>query len=145
MGILERNENGATYEGIVYDRFLTLHHANGRILSIFDMGEPISTGLRTNKIYEMVLVASIPEDVEVFSTCPSPATSTWQGIVVDMAWKAARGSFSRERKGLYGREWICLATPLGNLLMNPAEIGAPINAGNCVQWKDPRLDLYAVI
>jgi hypothetical protein len=144
-GLLERNEDGATYEGVVYDRFLTLRHGNGQVLSIFDMGEPISTNLPTNEIYEMVLVAAVPGDIQFFPARPPTSTGDCHGIVIETAWNATKGSYRRDRVELYGREWMLLATPLGHLLMNPTEIGVLISVGGFVQWKDPRLDLYAVV
>ncbi|MGB8343355.1 MAG: hypothetical protein WCD86_00645 [Ktedonobacteraceae bacterium] len=35
-GILVENKDGATYEGVVYDRFLKLRLPTGKVFSIFD-------------------------------------------------------------------------------------------------------------
>jgi hypothetical protein len=44
-GVLSENNIGAQYEGAVYDRWLTLRHASGVRLKIFDLFPPISTEL----------------------------------------------------------------------------------------------------
>jgi hypothetical protein len=145
-GMLESNEDGASYEGEVFDRFLRLRHGSGVELSIFDMEEPISGDLPTGEPYEMILVAALPGPVRHWSEEPwAPASGRWRGTVADACWRVPEGRYQRSRPELYAREWVLLSTPLGHLLMNPDEISAPLAAGDLLAWQDPRLDLYAVI
>jgi hypothetical protein len=143
--VLERSEDGAKYESVVYDRFLTIRHSAGQVLSVFDMGQPLSGSLPVGKVYEFVLVAALPGNLQYFPTNPPPlGAEGWQGDVVDPCWRAPKGGYSRARPDLYEREWVLLATPLGRLLMSSSEIGAAASSGGVVRWQEARLDLYAV-
>ena len=145
-GILERNEEGAKYEGIIYDRLLRVRHPTGRSFSVFDPGPPLSGGLSVEELYEFILVAEVPGKLESFLINPPPSgTESWQGEVVDAHWRAPKGAYSRERPHLYDREWVLLGTSLGHLLMNPSEIGTAVSLGGVVRWHDARMDLYAVV
>lgn len=145
-GTLVRNDDGATYDGEVYDRFLTLRAVDGRDLPIFDMGDPISTGLPTGRAGEMVLVAAVPGAVRLgTATSPTADAETWQGTVLDPRWRAQADDFSRARPELFEREWALVETPLGRLLMDPDEIGDAVEPGALLRWHGARLDLYAVV
>lgn len=145
-GFLEHSEDGAKYDGIVYNRFLTLRHASGQVLSIFDQGQPLSGGLVTGKVYEFVLVAALPGKLQYLPTNPPYLEAGgWQGEVVDPHWWAPQGVYHRARPELYERDWGLLATPLGRLLMSPSEIGTPVHLRGLVRWQEARLDLYAVV
>lgn len=141
---LEQSEDGATYEGTVYDRFLVLRPSSGERLPVFDMTEPISTGLDTGQTYEVVLVAALPGPVRRLPEHPAGADQWW-GTVVEPRWKALQGAFERARPGLYAREWVLLRTPLGALLINPDELESPVSTGDILGWEEPRLDLYGVV
>ena len=143
QGILIENEEGAKYEGTVYDRFLKVRLADGQVISIFDPFGPISTGLAVNEIYEMVLV-TFPVSVSYFTANPpSLASGLWQGTIVDAHWLAPRG-YRTSIERLYTRDWALLETSVGYVLMDGKEIKAPSSNGGVVQWKNVRLDLYAV-
>ena len=149
-GVLIQNEDGATYEGVVYDRFLKLQHPRDYVLSIFDPIEPISTNLRVGETYELVLV---PFVVSVKHVSISESTlknryissGVWQGIVIDLNWRTSEGSYRLARPELYDREWILLETSLGQVLLNPRSIETVLNKGDIVEWENVRLDLYAVV
>lgn len=145
-GVLIENEEGATYEGKIYDRFLKLRLLDGHVLSIFDPFGPISTGLPEGEIYEMVLI-TLAVSVRYFATSPLPPMESdeWQGIIIEPHWSVAEGHYRRACSELYAHEWILLATPLGQLLMSRKVLSMPVNRGGFLQWKNVRLDLCAVI
>jgi hypothetical protein len=146
-GVLEQNEDGATYEGIVYDRFLMLRHANGKQLLIFDMTEPISADLAVGRRYTVVVVAAIPGSVQHLSR-ESPTlrqANGWQGVVVDPQWSASSETYRQVRPELYQQDWLLLSTPIGEMLMSPGEIAAQANQGDIIVWENARFDLYAIV
>jgi hypothetical protein len=146
IGVLERNEPGATYQGRVYDRFLMLRPSDGTTLHVFDKGEPISSGLATGESYEVVLLAAIPGPVLVFSArSEGVQLSERRGEIIEPGWRAMEGGYRCVRPELYQRDWVLLRTSLGQLLMSPSEIGINLRAGDFLEWQEPRFDLYAVI
>ena len=150
-GGLTQNKDGATYEGIVYDRRLMIRLPNGRELSVFDFADPISTELHTGKVYTMMLV---PFVVSV-NLVSGPSTSrgieasitsnSWQGTVIDPSWEAPTDAFQLVRPRLYERKWVLVSMPSGNLILNPRSIETTISVGTGIQWENTRLDLYAVV
>jgi hypothetical protein len=151
MGVLVQNKDGATYEGVVYDRRLTLRLPNGRELSVFDPADPISTTLHIGEVYEMVLVPFVVS-VNLVPLSQSSAgleaateSNNWQGTVIDPNWEAQKNAFRLVRTELYEQRWVHIATPLGNIIIRPESVGATLNIGTVVQWKSTRLDLYAVV
>ncbi|SRR6266568_2259485 len=144
-GVLVENKDGATYQGIIYDRFLKLRLLDGQMLSIFDPIGPISTELKTGETYELILV-TLATAVKYFSAeAPPLESSQWQATVVKPKWRALEGSYQRARPQLYSHDRVLLASSLGHLLMNPGDIGTPVSLGGVVQWNNVRLDLYAVV
>jgi hypothetical protein len=150
-GVLTRNKEGATYEDVVYDRRLTLHLPNGYDLSIFDPADPISSQLQIGEVYTMVL-SPLVMSVNLISTSqPSSApemptnANNWQGTVIDSDWKAPKDAFRLTHPELYELGWVLLATPLGNVIINPDNAGTSLSVGMTAQWENTRLDLYAVV
>lgn len=144
-GILDRNEDGATYESIVYDRVLTVRHLRGRLLSVFDP-EAISDGLPVDKIYEMLLQPLIPISAHYSPMQPSDLESSeWMGEVIALRWQAVGRTFRRAIPNVYEREWMLLATPLGQVLVSRGSIDAQIAVGGYIRWRESRLDLVAVV
>jgi hypothetical protein len=145
-GVLIENEEGATYQGKVYDRFLKLRLLDGQLLSIFDPFGPISTGLREGEVYEMVLI-TLAASVSYCATSPLPPMESdeWQGIIIEPHWCVAEGQHRHACSELYAHEWILLATSSGQLLMSPKVLSMPVDPGGFLQWKNVRLDLCAVI
>jgi hypothetical protein len=147
-GTVVQNNAGAEYEGTVYDRRLVLHLLGNQELFIFDPAEPISTELSINESYELVLIPFVVS-VQIVSA-PSQAElpvnlDVWQGTVIDTHWKAPKEGYRFVRPDLYEKEWILLATALGNVLLNPKGIKESLSEGMVVQWKKARIDLYAII
>ncbi len=150
-GVLVQNKAGATYEGVVYDRRLMIRLSNSRELSVFDFADPISAELHLGEVYTMVLVpfvVSVNLVLESSSPVESGATTeanSWQGTVIDPHWEAPKNAFQRVRTELYEQRWVFVATPSGNLILNPRNVEAPLSRGAVIQWENTRLDLYAVL
>jgi hypothetical protein len=145
-GVLAENKAGATYEGVIYDRFLRLHLMAGQVLEVFDPFEPISTDLPTGEIYKFIL-SSLAKSVRYFprEVLPPPLqTDLWQGTVIETNWRFRREEYSGIRSSAYEREWVVLSTAEGRLLMNPKEIGTQVYPGDIIQWQNLRFDLYAI-
>lgn len=144
-GTLERNAPGATYEGIVYDRVLTIRNVEERRLSVFD-SEAISADLFVGELYEMLLQPLMP-----VSTRYSPMRPTdldpfdCVGEVIALRWRAAGRTFRCAISDVYEREWILLATALGQLLVSKDSITVRVEVGSFLCWHESRLDLVAVV
>lgn len=145
-GVLIENEEGATYEGRVYDRFLKLRLRDAQVLSIFDPFGPISTGLAEGNVYEMILI-TLATSVKYFATVPLPplASDEWQATIIEPRWSAVEGQYRHACSELFTKKWLLLATPLGQLLMSHKVLSIPVSPGGFVRWKNIRLDLCAVI
>ncbi|MBZ0291385.1 MAG: hypothetical protein K8L99_02350, partial [Anaerolineae bacterium] len=50
-----KNEDGATYEGGVFTRFLTIRTSDGHLLSVFDP-EVLSTDVEEGGVYDLLLL-----------------------------------------------------------------------------------------
>ncbi len=146
VGILEENNDGATYEDRIYDRFLKLRSSLGQVLQIFDFIEPISTGLQTGQIYEVILVPTIFASLSYSrKRLTDLEVNTWEGKILSRTFLVSKNNYQRNRPRLYDQEWILLSTIIGHLLISPAEIDVPIDEGGFIYWQNPRWDLYAVI
>ena len=144
-GVLVQNEEGATYEGTVYDRFLQLRLKQGQVLSIFDPPVPISTNLLVNEVYQMVL-AVLAISVTPAAENPSELKADeWEGTIAELDWKVPQERYRSARPSLSSRSWVLVTTSLGQLLINRKEITSPISVGERVRWENIRFDLYAVI
>lgn len=144
-GVLLQNEDGATYQGKVYDRFLKLGLSNEQVLSIFDPFGPISTDLPIGEVYEMILV-TLATSVRYFAALPLDVeTADWQGVIIEPRWRVPESDYQRTSSELYTHEWVLLATSLGKLLMNPKVFKTPISPEGVVLWNNVRLDLLAVV
>ncbi len=147
QGTLEVNQDGATYENIVYDRRLVVRLANGERLHIFDFAEPISTNLLIGEVYEMVIVPFVVkvEFVSEFQLGISPESALWQGKVIDPHWLVAEVSFKIAQLDVYDGEWILIETAFGQMLLSAENIGTAVQKDDVLQWERGRLDLYAVV
>lgn len=145
-GLLEANEPGATYMGTVYDRFLTLRHPTGKILTIFDM-HAISTELLSGTTCELMVRATLWRSLRYHRNPTSaPRTTVWVGEVASLDWKPPKDAcYQFVNPELFATEWVIVTTPLGQLLMSPEEIGQTLDVGGVLEWEGERLDLLAVI
>ncbi len=152
LGVLERNAVGAAYEGVIFDRNLTLRIWNGPRLDIFD-SEAISQGIPSGQNYEMLLEA-IPslDSVEPISSPPaSIEASEWQGTIIHRAWNAPVNHFRWVDPSLYKTfqgdpaRWALFATSIGDIVMNPGLIARMDEQTLYVRWQNMRLDLLAVV
>jgi hypothetical protein len=147
-GVLIENKDGATYEGVTYDRYLKLRLSTEETLSLFDEFMPISTQLSTGVSYEVVLTSlPVPGTVSYAESPSLPAEHDyWQGIVIDLGWLGKKEDYRYVRTYNFGDgERVLLSTVRGNLLMNPKRFKIPIAVGSAIQWKNSRLDLLAVV
>lgn len=145
MGVLVENEDGATYRGKVYDRFLKLQLVNGKVLSIFDPAEPISVDLSVGSFYSMVLITlplsePISYTQEIMSDLDESAI---QGRVVNIEWKGSKENYKYAHPEAYTQSWILLETQFGRLLMSQNHRRV-LKVGDNIQWKSIRFDLCAV-
>jgi len=157
-GVLEENNDGATYQGIVYDRSLTLRHPSGRSLEIFDCFGPISTGLLTSKAYDMIVSFRIPWQIQRAWRSPAVLKPlNWQATVITPRWTAprVREAYDRTALELYEKKWVLVSTWFGRALVHPGgferrpEVGDRLWAANpweggFMRWENTRLDLLAV-
>jgi len=150
-GILTDSQDGAVYNGHVYDCFLRLLLQDGQTLSIFDPPGPygpISAELSTGEKYEMVLaVLPIPGSVEYITTAsPFLPLDIWQGTIIAPNWiPSTERNFLYVHRYLCDREWLLLSTSYGNLLMNPGELPSSAEKKREIRWRNLRLDLCAVV
>lgn len=138
QAVLERNEPGAEYGGVVYDRRLTLRHPSGRVLEVFDMAPPLAGGLEVGRTYDFVLTATLPVEARVGNDVKAP----WRGVVVDASWSPPPGLIARE--GLSGRRWLLVETDVGRALLDRSELPSDVRVGERVAWRDARFDLYGL-
>src|SRR5579863_48348 len=148
-GLLVENEEGATYEGKVYNRFLKLRLLDGQVISVFDPCA-ISTEISVGNTYEMILLAFPAQKSILYSSdtllLPSILeTDDWYGTVIEQHWRLIKETYRFSCSYLCDGERILLMTPRGQLLMSSKEIDSPINVGGTIQWKNVRLDLCAII
>jgi hypothetical protein len=137
--VLERNDPGAQYEGIVYDRVLTIRHSSGRVLEVFDMSAPLASGLEPGRAYDLLIAATLPRDLRVDGS----ASARWHGKVIDVSWTAPEAPLIRE--GIADRRWVLVETEIGAVLMSPLDLPAEAAAGTRLSWEDARFDLYGVL
>lgn len=144
-GVLVENEDGATYQGKVYDRFLKLHLANGQDVSIFDPFGPLSSSLPLGERYEMILGALATSVHYGHSTTLDVKTPTWQGVIIEPRWLAPEDQYQLYASELYRLEWVLVSTLIGALLMHPKVFHTPIAPQEEIIWDTIRLDLLAVV
>lgn len=137
-GILIENRDGATYEGVVYDRFLKLQLPTGKVISIFDKFNPISSGLEIGERYEVVLLSLlIPGTVRYLEQpSSSSAKEIWQGTVREPKWKGKAKDYRFVRGYDFDDiERVLLETRWGNLLLSPKELAIPAEVGQIIRWE----------
>jgi hypothetical protein len=144
-GVLLQSEDGAVYQGRVYDRFLKLRHLHGQVLSVFDPFGPISADLPVGEVYEVIL-ASLSESVRYVSELLLTVENTeWQGVIIEPHWRAPESTYQRASSELYAHDWVLLGTSLGKVLISSKVFKTSINPEGFVQWENIRLDLLAVV
>jgi len=154
-GLPVKTEEGAIHEGSALDRYLTVRHSGLANIGIYDPSWPISGDLTEGRPVELVIVAThfqwLRYPVIAFEL---GRIGTWRGIVTDPRWSAQEAAYRASRPNLFHRRgkkrsWILVSTPIGHMLMNPAEIrreiGFNVVAGDILLWQDARFDLYAVV
>jgi hypothetical protein len=146
-GILEENEDGATYQSIVYDRFLKVRCANNELITIFDIPEPISTYLNAGKVYTFVLSAFVSglRYIEQTPVDSKEETGFMGGLIINPEWSATNSIFQYTRPELYDCTWILVATRLGHVLIDAAELQIIPIINSYLVWSSQRWDLYAVV
>lgn len=150
VGTLIENEEGATYEGVVYDRFLKLQISTGEILSIFDPFRPISTGVPINDQYEMIL-ASLPVPGSIYTDkyllpFNENEKDIWKGDVIEVSWVGNLESYRCIRSDEFEREIrILLTTTRGNILLPCKYLATSPFIGQTIWWNSMRLDLRAIL
>lgn len=154
-GLPLRAENGAMHEGSTLDRYLTVRHSGLANICVYDPSWPISGDLTEGRPVELIILATH------FQWLRYPTIAyelgrigTWRGIVSDPRWSAWDYDFRISRPNLFRqkgkrRSWVLIDTPIGHMLLNPAEIkheiGFNVEAGDILLWQDARFDLYAVV
>jgi hypothetical protein len=146
-GALIENRDGATYEGVVYDRFLKLRLPADKVLSIFDGPNPISSGLLPGEWCEVVLLSLlIPGTVRYPERPISTSTNEiWQGTVREPKWRGKARDYRLRAYDFDDRESVLLETAWGYLLISPKELAIPATVGQILYWESLRLDLLAVV
>lgn len=145
LGTLEENQEGASYEDVVYDRNLKVRISNGQVLPIFDPGVPLSGELRAGMLCELVLVVAVPRLLRYQWECPPDALpGDWLGQVRNAAFRFAEPALLM-RPDLKERAWLLLDTEIGRILMSSAEPNTKVGEGGYLRWQQGRLDLYAVL
>jgi hypothetical protein len=144
IGVLNANEAGASYEGVVYDRFLTFRHTSGIEYRLFDPPPPISSELVVGACYELALESALPRATAAGSTGDEGA-GKYVGVAVNPRWRPGNIRPLIYRPSFFETTWILLQTALGQLLVNPNEIVIPIGVGDTLRWESTRFDLQAVI
>jgi len=146
-GTLIENEDGATYEGEVYDRFLKLRLAQGEVLSIFDP-TPISGDLLLNTTYEMLLVSSALNVRVSAEDTPDLQAKELEGTIVQLDWQAIAEEYALIRPELLKHPWVLIETNLGLVLINHKLVERSgldqTSVNKRIRWKNTRLDLFAV-
>ena len=134
-GVLVENEDGATYQGKVYDRFLKLHLANGQDVSIFDPFGPLSSSLPLGERYEMILGALATSVHYGHSTTLDVKTPTWLGVIIEPRWLAPEYQYQLYASELYAREWVLVSTSIHALTAFnwPSEVPPPEK--DSIAWK----------
>ncbi|HEV2457111.1 MAG TPA: hypothetical protein VGS80_02010 [Ktedonobacterales bacterium] len=154
-GVLTRNAPGAQYEGAVYDRWITLQHASGVSLKIFDRFLPIGTELAVGTRYEVIVSALVPIGVAIFSAAPPELPQGWwEGTIRELEWRAAAPAAYRYAQADFATgSWLLVETQVGSLLMAPRAVReaalaggkTALQVGDSIQWDSTRLDLQAVL
>lgn len=142
------NKDGATYEGVVYDRLLKLQLPTGKVLSIFDGFNPISSGLVIGEWYEVVLISILIPGTVRYPKQPfsSSANEIWQGTVREPKWKGKAKDYRFVRGYNFDSvERVLLETRWGCLLINPKKLTIAAEVGQILCWESLRLDLLAVV
>ena len=145
-GSAEAVIDAAIEENIVYARIVSLYVTNVQMLDIWDDYPPLSGEMAVGQSYEVVVVmtrgsASV---VDAQSVAP-PGGGHWQGMVVRPNWRAARGVYHHARPELFAHEWALIETPVGQMLMRPADLPAHADEGTRIRTPSARLDLYAIV
>lgn len=154
-GLALKTEDGEIHEGSTLDRYLTVRHSGLASICVYDPSWPISSDLTAGRPVELIIVATH------FQWLRYPTVAyelgrigTWRGIVDDPRWSACTHDFRISRPNLFRkqgkkRSWVLVSTPIGHMLLNPAEIkreiGFSVEAGDILLWQDARYDLYAVV
>ncbi|MBZ0293176.1 MAG: hypothetical protein K8L99_11480 [Anaerolineae bacterium] len=147
------NEDGATYEGGVFDRFLTIEANDNSLLTIFDL-EAISTNIEEGSTYELLLLATIMVDVKYYP--PDSAVKEqprFQAKLLNMTWSSPESGYLKlDPRLLYsfsGRRgsWVLAETGYGNILLSRSAVKkteGEIKTGGTVTWEESRFDLLAI-
>jgi hypothetical protein len=148
VGILEKNEPGAIFEGHIWNRYLEFRASDGTVITIFDF-DNISGDLKVGQVYNFVicLVAS----PKYSGTEPIGITSeTWSGEIIEMGWDGAKESFQCWTPKVYHKSetnlWILVKCRIGNIItyLGPTEVQM-VYPGGFLYWESCRWDLYGVL
>jgi hypothetical protein len=139
-GTVVENVAGAEYEGVVYDRWLTVRLADGRRVDVFDPGPPIGESLTAGTLAEFALVAAIPTKVRIDGG--GEPDRLWQDEVVDAAWRPTPDTLDVLRPELTEFPWVVVETSIGGLLLSPTDLPEGVREGASVSWDGRRLDLF---
>ena len=154
-GLPIKTQDGTIHEGSALDRYLTVRHSGLANIGIYDPSWPISGDLTEGMKAELIIVATHFEGLRYpVIAFDLGCIGTWRGIVADPRWCAQECAYRVSRPNLFHkrgkkRSWVLVATPIGHMLMNPAEvkreIGFNVVAGDILLWQDARYDLFAVV
>jgi hypothetical protein len=146
QGGLVVNRPGATYQGHIWDRFLTFEFDSGDRLEVFDP-HCISTDMAPGNEYELILSVVVPGDVRRCDSVSGPP-GLQDAVIAAVDWHPPR---DREFDWVHpafleDRDRLLLHTWAGDMVMYNAEPVRPVKdsaPGVCVSWGHARFDLEA--
>ncbi len=145
-GRAEAVVDAAIEENTVYTRLVSLRMTSGQMLDVWDEHPLISRGMAIGESYQVIIVMT-RATVSVVDALPDApqADDRWQGVIVRTDWRAAREAYRHARPDLFAHEWALIDTPVGQMLMQPADLPPRTGVGAHFRTLKARFELYAIV
>lgn len=131
-------DEGAEYQGQLWDRWLTLRCiAGGRVIKVFDF-DFVHLPLTLFEDYECLIQVTIVKSLRTPSlTDDSADSSWWQGLVVNSDWLLSEScnAFLGVSPHVYRDETVLIKTSAGDMLISLGEFAGTPQPGESVSWE----------
>lgn len=146
--LLEANEPWAVYEGIVFDRYLTITTQTGRKLRVFDL-DLLSEELETGITYDFVLsTLDVPGSLKMISGEKSTAgilEKMWTGKVSAKSYVFEPNCCQKLSDQLLRREAYLVLTSIGEIVYWIHPDTPELQVDQWVTWESMRIDLQGIV
>lgn len=138
---LEVNEPWAVYEGVIFDRYLTIRTQTGLELKVFDL-DLLSEELETGITYDFILSTL---DVPGEESTAGIIEKMWTGKVSFKSYVFEPNCCQKLSDQLLRREAYLVSTSIGDIVYWRHPDTPELKVGQWVTWESMRIDLQGIV